>query len=79
MDRRYCVCVGTSYSKVVRFALGVPQGSISEPLLFALYLSTLTTEIRRAVNRQLRTVEFADEVNLWGSTGQKTAATDTDR
>ena len=47
MDRRYCVCVGTSYSKVVRFALGVPQGCISVPLLFALYLSTLTKEIRQ--------------------------------
>lgn len=65
MDRRYCVCVGTKYSKVVRFALGVPQGSISGPLLFALYLSTLTTEIRSVVNKQVRTVEFADDVNLW--------------
>ena len=65
MDRRYCVCVRTSYSKVVRFALGVPQGSISGPLLFALYLSTLTKEIRSVVNRQVRTVEFADDVNLW--------------
>ena len=65
MDRRYCVCVGTSYSKVVRFALGVPQGSFSGPLLFALYPSTLTTETRAAVNREVRTVEFADDVNLW--------------
>ena len=65
LDRRYCVCVGTSYSKVVRFALGVPQGSISEPLLLALYPSTLTTEIRAAVSREVRTFEFADGVNLW--------------
>ena len=65
MDRRYCVCVGTSYSKVVRFALGVPQGSISGPLLFALYLSTLTKEIRSVVPRQVRTVEYADDVNIW--------------
>ena len=64
-DRRYCVCVGTSYSKVVRFALGVPQGSISGPLLFALYPSTMTTEIRAAESREVRTVEFADDVNLW--------------
>ena len=49
----------------MRFALGVPQGSISGPLLFALYLSTLTKEIRAVVPRQVRTVEFADDVNLW--------------
>jgi hypothetical protein len=65
MDRRYCACVGTSYGKVVRFALGVPQGSISGPLLFALYLSTLTKEIRSVVPRQVRTVEYADDVNIW--------------
>ena len=65
LDRRYCVCVGTSYSKIVRFALGVPQGSISRPLLFALYLSTLTTEIRAAGNHDVRTLENADDVNIW--------------
>ena len=64
-DRRYCVCVGRSFSKIVRFALGVPQGSISGPLLFALYLSTLTEEIRTAVTSELRTVEYADDVNMW--------------
>ena len=65
LDRRYYVCVGTSYSKIVRFALGVPHGSISRPLLFALYLSTLTTEIGAAVNHEVRTVEYADDVNIW--------------
>ena len=64
-DRRYCVCVGRSFSKIVRFALGVPQGSISGPLLFALYLSTLTEEIRTAVTSEVRTVEYADDVNIW--------------
>jgi hypothetical protein len=59
------VCVGRSFSKIVRFALGVPQGSISGPLLFALYLSTLTEEIRTAVTSELRTVEYADDVNMW--------------
>ena len=62
LDRRYCLCVGTSYSKIVRFSLDVPQGSISGPLLFALYLSTLIKEIRTAVTR---TVEFAHRLNLW--------------
>ena len=65
LDRRYCVCVGTSHSKIVRFALGVSQGSISGPLLFALYLSTLTKEIISTVNTEVRTVEFADYINLW--------------
>ena len=45
--------------------VGVPQGSISGPLLFALYHSTLTTEIRAAVNCEVRTVEYADDVNIW--------------
>jgi len=49
----------------VRFALGVSQGSISGPILFALYLSTLSEEIRSAVNPELRTVEYADDVNMW--------------
>ena len=59
------MCVGRSFSKVVRFALGVPQVSISGPLLFALYLSTLTEEIRTVVTSEVRTVEYADDVNIW--------------
>ena len=47
------------------YALHVPPGSISGPLLFTLYLSTLTEEIRAAVTREVRTVEYADDVNIW--------------
>ena len=59
-----CVC-RQIIRQIVRFALGVPQGSISGPLLFAQYLSTLTEEIGAAVTSEVRTVEYADDVNIW--------------
>lgn len=65
IDRRYCVKFGNEDSKSARFALGVPQGSISGPLLFTIYLSTLTKKIDRMMEPTIRHGEYADDLSIW--------------
>ena len=65
IDRRYRVKYGCSVSKVARFPLGVPQGSISGPLLFIIYLSTLTKKIARLKEPTTKHGEYADDISIW--------------
>ena len=65
IDRRYRVKLGTEVSKWARFALGVPQGSISGPLLFNIYMSTLTKKIDRMIEPTIRHREYADDLSIW--------------
>ena len=65
IDRRYRVKFGGETTKWARFALGVPQGSISGPLLFTIYLSTLTTKIDRIMEPTVRHGEYADDISIW--------------
>jgi len=65
IDRRYRVKYGSSVSKVARFPLGVPQGSISGPLLFIIYLSTLTKKIARLNEPTIKHGEYADDISIW--------------
>ena len=59
IDRRYRVQYGSAVSKVARFTLGVPQGSISG-LLFTIYLSTLTKKINRLSEPTIKHGEYAE-------------------
>ena len=65
IDRRYRVKYGSDVSKVARFPLGVPQGSISVPLLFIIYLSTLTKKIGRLNEPTIKHGEYADDLSIW--------------
>ena len=65
IDRRYRVKYGSSVSKVARFHLSVPQGSISGPLLFIIYLSTLTKKIDRLNEPTINHGEYADDLSIW--------------
>jgi len=65
IDQRYRVKYGSGVSKCVRFALDVPQDSISGPLLFTIYLSTLTTKINRLNEPTIRHGEYADDLSIW--------------
>jgi len=65
IDRRYRVKFGGETTKWARLALGVPQGSISGPLLFTIYLSTLTTKIDRIMKPTVRHGEYADDISIW--------------
>jgi len=60
IDRRYRVKYhGSAVLKVARFALGVPQGSIS------IYLSALTKKINRLNEPSIKHGEYADDLSLW--------------
>ena len=65
INRRYRVKFGGETTKWARFALVVPQGSISGPLLFTIYLSTLMKKIDRIMEPTIRHGEYADDISIW--------------
>ena len=71
-DRRNCAVFNGAKSKWARFGLGVPQGSVSGPILFDILMTTLADRIE-ILNEDLREeelpiinqVEFADDNTLF--------------
>ena len=66
-DRKYCVHFGTAKSTFVRFANGVPQGSVSGPLLFVIYTVSLISQLEKLECKGLRVAMFADDLTIWHS------------
>ena len=72
IDRRYRVKYGSAVSKIARFALGVPQGSISGSLLFTIYLSTLTKKISSLNKPTINHGEYVVDLSIWARVRKKT-------
>ena len=66
-DRKYCVHFGTAKSTFVRFANGVPQGSVSGPLLFVIYSVSLISQLDMLGDKGLKLAMFADDLTIWNS------------
>jgi hypothetical protein len=64
-QRRYCVRVGRDYSRSCAFHTGVPQGSVSGPILFNLYTTTLSEELSIHAEVGVKHGAFADDFTLW--------------
>ena len=47
-DRRQCVCINGEVSETRSIDLGVPQGSILGPLLFNLYINSLSVAVTKS-------------------------------
>ena len=62
-DRRYRVKCHSDKTGLVRFAKGVPQGSVSGPLLFIVYMTSLTDKLAKISG--LRYHFYADDSVLW--------------
>ena len=59
-NRKQCVLVNSTISKLSNIKCGVPQGSILGPILFILYINDLTH-----VSHKLKNIMFADDTNLF--------------
>ena len=64
-DRRYKVKWGSTISRSCRFATGVPQGSVSGPLLFIIYMNSLAKKVSEVNDQRLKFKFFADDSSLW--------------
>ena len=47
-DRRQCMCINVETSETRTIDLGVPQGSILGPLLFNVYINSLSTAVTKS-------------------------------
>lgn len=67
VDRRYRVRVGTSESKYVRFATGLPQGTVLGPILFCIYFHGLAVALARLSDDGLKQYGLADDWTIAAS------------
>ena len=61
-DRKMCVDVGGNMSSVKTMNIGLPQGSVSAPYLFQLYIN----DMNRSSNK-LSFIHFADDTTVYMS------------
>jgi len=71
-DRRATCKVGKEYSRQRKFQTGVPQGSVTGPILFTCYIDTLAKELEKIEG--LRAGMFADDLTIWNSNVEATVA-----
>jgi hypothetical protein len=64
-NRRYRVKYGEEVSGYCRFANGVPQGSVSGPLLFIIYINSLSQRLSEIEG--LKHHFFADDNTIWAT------------
>jgi hypothetical protein len=64
-DRRYSVRYGSATTGYVRFARGVPQGSVSGPLLYLIYTASLNEALDTVPN--LKNGSFVDDVTAYST------------
>ena len=60
-DRQIRGTVNGAYSDWAKVISGVPQGSVSEPLLFQLYVNDIPASISCKIKL------FADDTNIWNT------------
>lgn len=65
-NRKCKVSVENCYSNFVHFDCGVPQGSVSGPLLFIIFMVSLQNNLNK-YGKDLKFGIFADDLTVWSS------------
>ena len=78
-QRRYCVRVGADFSRSCAFNTGAAQGSISGPLLFNQYTTTLSEELSEHAEVGVKHGAYADDFQIWMKFKNETHYTQVER
>ena len=66
LSNRKAMCqIGNTYSKQRVFSAGVPQGSVTGPILFVIYIDSLAKRLENIEGIQFGF--FADDLTIWGT------------